>query len=124
MRTNDITMLVFSFLLGTLLGIIATMSAYTAIGNKMSDSERQRADEALKKAEEERDQALARIDQYLDYEKERHLDLERGGSGQVAAVPPAGAATPAEQPPELLPAPREELTYTAGFGAPRQYGKN
>jgi hypothetical protein len=132
---NDLTLLIFAFLLGTLLGVIATLSIYGTINNKLTEGERQETEEALKKAQDERDEALARIDAYLEDEKRQHLDMEQPGGEETparraAAAPPKRTDLAAAPPPELLPAPREELTdatksaTSLGFGPPRQYGKN
>src|SRR5262245_9176930 len=135
MRTNDITLLIFTFLLGALMGVIATASIYSAAGKGLSEAERQDAEDALKKAQDERDDALARIEAYLEEEKVRQLDLAQPGSGDASARraeadAPKRADVASAPAPEPLPAPREEPTDAArsamslGFGAPRQNGKN
>jgi len=128
MRTNDGTLAIFTFLLGSLLGVIATVSIYGPISNRLSEGERQEAEQALKKAQEERDEAQAKIDAYLEGEKHPQLDMEQPGGGE----PPARAAEVAAAEPavETLPPPQEEPSEAAksaaalGFGPPRQYGKN
>jgi hypothetical protein len=125
MQKYNFKMLVCAFILGVLLGMIATMTLYTRLNNRVAEGERQQAEEALKKIQYERDDALARIDAYLEGEKQKQLDLQSPG-GEAAGTP--GAEIVAA--PEVLPAPQEEpseATKSAtslGFGPPRQFGKN
>jgi hypothetical protein len=125
MQQYNFKMLVYAFILGTLLGMIATMTLYTRLNNRVAAEERQQADEAIKKVQDERDDALARIDAYLEGEKQKQLDLQSPGGEAVAT-----AAAEIVAAPEVLPAPQEEpsdATKSAaalGFGPPRQFGKN
>ena len=133
MRINDVSLLIIAFVLGTLLGVIATLGVYGAVINKQTEAERQEVAEALKKAQEERDDALERINAYLETENGRGRAAEQVGGEEaapqqrteLAAAPRPDAA--AKQPPETLPVPREDAAPTAtkapkGFGPPRKFG--
>jgi hypothetical protein len=136
MRSNDLTFIVIVFCLGLLLGVISTLIVYGPISSRQADLARLEAEAGLKRAEEERDEALGRINEYLLTEQHRQLDAEMPRNDQlapskgaeVASTPPAQTATPSKQ---TAPEERREAAPDAtqpvkptGFGPPRQYGKD
>ncbi len=136
MKSNDITLVVVIFSLGLLLGVISTAVIYGSVSGRQADAARIEAETALKKAEEERDEALGRINDYLLAEQHRQLDAEMPRNDQLApsrgselaATPPAQATTPSKQtaPDERREAAPETTppAKPTGFGPPRQYGKD
>jgi hypothetical protein len=136
MKSNDITFLVLVFCLGLLLGVISTLIVYGPISSRQADLARLEAEASLKRAEEERDEALGRVNDYLLAEQHRQLDAEMPRNDQlapskgpqVAVTPPAQPGTPSKQ---TAPDDRREAApdttqpaKPTGFGPPRQYGKD
>ncbi|HKI35451.1 MAG TPA: hypothetical protein VKA46_26575 [Gemmataceae bacterium] len=141
MRFNDIGLLIIVLLLGVLLGVIGTAGVYHSVAARQAEAERQESEEALKRAQEERDEALGRIDEYLAAERTSSVTAEQP-SGLEPRPRPAPAAAPQRPPvaaaprPAEGPAPKErEVTAppredaknappaVSGFGPPRHIGE-
>jgi hypothetical protein len=153
MQTSELTHLMLALLAGVLIGVIGTVAAYTAVGAHPGEAaDREEADQALKEAQEERNEAVTQLKEYRDAEERRRRGVDLGGGDEtpqrpaVAAAPRADAApraeaaaprrtesapepragTAAAQPREAAPAPREQAGAAAapagGFGPPRRPG--
>jgi len=143
MRFNDVTVLALVLLLGVLLGVLLTLGVYGPVAARQAEGERQEVEEALKRAQQDRDEALARIDATLAAEHEKSWSPEQGGSedappllaGAVAAPKPAVPAAPAQAtspPPGTEEQPRAQEAATDApadnpppranvFGPPRTF---
>ena len=105
MRSNDASPFVLVFGVGFLLGVLATLAVYSVIADGNLEAERRRTEEALRAAEQERDEAQARILDYLERER-RQRDLME----QAVGAEPARPVVPAEPKPAEGSKPRADAT--------------
>jgi hypothetical protein len=118
MRLNDITLYVIVFFFGVLLGTIGSVGVYRSIATRQGDAEREESEEALRKAQFERDEAQRIIDEYNTAERTRIASAEQP-SGVEPPAQPAPAAAPQQPPVAAAPRPTEGATPKAPEAAPR-----
>jgi cell division protein FtsB len=87
MRMQDIGQVLIVLALGFLLGGLTTFFAYGAVTNRRLESERQQYEKNLQDAEQERDQVQQQVDQYRQYELDRHAAVDQGADDPA---PPKG----------------------------------
>jgi hypothetical protein len=132
MRFNDLTQIVIILLAGFMLGTIGTLAVYSAVVGRQMEAQRQEAEEAVQRAQEERDAAQAQIDNYVEFERRKRLELEQAGPEappQRAEAPPQ--SEPAAQQPAAVAAKPDAAKPGAAGGtqrrdtapAPREKGK-
>ena len=99
MRAHDVGQVLMILAVGFLLGSLTSIAAYSDISGRRVESERQQIQDALRAAEEERDDANRRVEQYLDFENKRRDAEDQGALEQPAANPRGARVTPAARNP-------------------------
>jgi hypothetical protein len=124
MRSNDLTVITLVFFMGLLMGVISTVAVYGSVIGRRADTERLQAEAALKKAEAERDDALARINDYLVTEQHRQLEAEQPRNDQLEKQPEITLVPPpaAKQPEVVAPPTGKQPEVAAGPSAPGAKG--
>jgi Na+-transporting methylmalonyl-CoA/oxaloacetate decarboxylase gamma subunit len=116
MRTNDIAIVVITLGVGFVLGVFSTLTVYTAIAGRSLAEERREAEERLEEAIKQRDEAQAKIVDYLEHQKREQDALEQGAPSETPRstilLPPLAPREPAAAP-EKAP----EKAPPAGEGA-------
>lgn len=109
MRTNDIAIVVITLGVGFVLGVFSTLTVYTAVAGRSLEEERREAEERLEEAIKQRDEAQAKISDYLEHQAREQDALEQGVPSETPRstiyLPPAAKEpVPApEKPPEKVP---------------------